>query len=169
MALKIKKCRLFYKSIAPRPEIAKIIIDFSNFKIVHPIDKFPKCKKDKPLVGIYKQLKLCEVYLEYDLRLIYAIRNGTLYLYGIFTHAELGTDNKPRQQRNMMKKFKNQFDESAKHELVSDEDLIANGFSREDGEAIIRAAYDSSQWSEAMTMAQYKEYSRKPRDSRNID
>jgi hypothetical protein len=50
----------------------------------------------------------------------------------------------------------NELKKTSRYPVVSDEDLIANGFSREDGEAIIRAAYDPSQWSEAMTGEEFE-------------
>jgi hypothetical protein len=73
---------------------------------------------------------LMHYHVTHDLRLVYLVRGNTIYLYGFYTHDELGTG-QPRnvnRQKSMVTQFKNTtFTESDEYASMLHRILILSG------------------------------------------
>jgi len=94
------------------PNILQKIQEFMRFKEANPLAQYGT--NDKPFTGngIYKQYlqKAVKAHLTPDIAIVYELsgRNPTtIKLYGVFTHADLGTGQPPniKIQKNMAKRL----------------------------------------------------------------
>jgi hypothetical protein len=102
-------------AIQQSPQIIQKIKDFRELKSKNPMTPFGS--NDKPFIsaGIFKQYlpKALKAHLTPDISIIYELsgRNPTtIKLYGVFTHADMGTGQPPniKIQRNLAKRLANE-------------------------------------------------------------
>lgn len=105
-------------AIKDTPNILQKISEFINIKLANPMAPFGT--NDKPFLndGIYKKYlpKGLKAHLNRDISIVYELsgRNPTVIkLYGVFTHAALGTGSPPsiKTQKNMAKHLSRSFNE----------------------------------------------------------
>lgn len=96
------------------PNIRAKLAEFMQVKLNDPLAPFGSSDKSFAATGIYKQLmpKARKAHLTQDISIIYELsgKNPTIItLYGIFTHAQLGTGQPPniKRQKQMAKKLAN--------------------------------------------------------------
>lgn len=88
------------------------LVDFINTKSNNPIEKFGASDYPFSNTGSYSGLQ--HAHLTQDLSLVYSIAGSNpvdIFLYGIYSHAELGTSRPPniKVQKSMGTKIKNMF------------------------------------------------------------
>lgn len=112
----IRMCKLHLETIAAHPEAVQKLNDFMTAKVANPTARLIK---DSPFIAagpIGKLgLNMFHAHLTQDLAICYRIhsRPTLIDLYGIFSHAELGTGNaaKIRTQQQIASRFdKQKFD-----------------------------------------------------------
>lgn len=102
-------------TVKDSPQIVQKIKDFRELKSKNPMDPFGS--NDRPFIGggIFKQYlpKALKAHLTPDISIVYELsgRNPTtIKLYGVFTHADMGTG-QPQNikiQRNLAKRLANE-------------------------------------------------------------
>lgn len=104
-----KQCKLYNKSIKNLDKVtAKKLIEFLKFKPNNPQEKFGSSDYafgNKGNLGGY-----FHAHLTFDNSVVYKIENNILYLYGVFSHDELGTGQPANinKQKSMKQKLDNQ-------------------------------------------------------------
>lgn len=100
----------YFSKVRPYNSIRSKFRDFMQLKRWNPIEPFGK--SDKLFIGhgfyIRAIPNLKHAHITQDLSIVYKLEGGTIWLYGFYTHDELGTgrpDNK-RVQDAMATKFK---------------------------------------------------------------
>lgn len=107
------------------PNIGQKIEEFKRFKAANPLAQYGSNDKPFAPTGIYKQHlpKAMKAHLTQDISIIYELsgRNPTVIkLYGVFTHADLGTGQPPniKIQKNMAKRLAREDIESFLEKLI---------------------------------------------------
>ena len=100
------------KAIKDTPNILNKIEEFKLFKYKNPLAQYGGSDKSFASTGVFKQYlpKSMKAHLSSDISIIYELsgRNPTtITLYGVFTHAALGTGQPPniKIQKNMAKRL----------------------------------------------------------------
>ena len=110
MALKIAKGKLFTKTMKDRHEqtVLQNLKKFLEFKVENPMARYGG--SDYAFSGGGNLSGYSHAHLNRDKSLVYRIANNIIYLYGIFTHGELGTGtpSNNNKQQSMKSKFDNQ-------------------------------------------------------------
>lgn len=112
-------------AIKDTPNVIQKIKEFKNFKEQNPLTQYGKNDKSFSSEGIYKQYlpKAAKAHLTPDISIIYELsgRNPTtIKLYGVFTHAELGTGQPSNKniQKSMAKRLSRESVESFLKKLL---------------------------------------------------
>lgn len=85
-----KKCKLFDKTFEKCDSmVKKKFKDFLQFKSEHPLEQFGH--SDYAFHGSGGLLGYHHAKLTQDISIIYKFKEGVIFLYGIFSHAESGT------------------------------------------------------------------------------
>ena len=99
-------------AVKDSPVVVNKIIEFKKFKEVDPLASYGSNDKGFSPTGIFKQYlpKARKAHLTPDISIIYELsgKNPTVIkLYGVFTHAQLGTGQPPNKkiQKNIAKKI----------------------------------------------------------------
>lgn len=108
--------RTYEEKILPHEALRKKLRVFMDEKRADPKKKISKEEEPfaagapigKTIPGIWKTK------MTYDLSLVYRVAGDVVYLYGFYTHDELGTDGSIPQQQKMAKRFKDMTFESAR-------------------------------------------------------
>jgi hypothetical protein len=97
------------------PQIVNKIKDFRELKSKNPMDPFGSTDRSFVSSGIFKQYlpKALKAHLTPNISIIYELsgRNPTtIKLYGVFTHAGMGTGQPPNKtiQKNLAKRLANE-------------------------------------------------------------
>lgn len=112
---------IFNKTEQTHSNLSNKLIDFIRTKSENPTQRFGSSDyqftSDAPLGG---KLKLSHAHLSQDVCVVYRIKGKppTLYLFGLFSHKELGTGNTAniKLQKSMHDIFKNQFPDLSEDE-----------------------------------------------------
>lgn len=99
-------------AVKDTPIVVNKIEEFKKFKSENPLATFGTNDKPFAATGIYKQYlpKARKAHLTPDISIVYELsgKDPTIItLYGVFTHAQLGTGQPPnlKKQKNMAKKL----------------------------------------------------------------
>lgn len=108
--------RTYEEKILPHEGLRKKLRAFMDEKRADP--KKQVTKEEEPFetkAPIGRAVPgLWKTKITYDLSLVYRVAGDVIYLYGFYTHAELGTDGSQPQQHKMAKKFKEMTFENAR-------------------------------------------------------
>jgi mRNA-degrading endonuclease YafQ of YafQ-DinJ toxin-antitoxin module len=113
-------------AVKDTPSVLQKIADFKRSKAENPLNLFGTSDKPFAAEGIYKNYlqKARKAHLTPDISLVYELsgRNPTtIKLYGVFTHADLGTGQPANKkiQKNMATRLSNSFSEEVAQFLNS--------------------------------------------------
>jgi len=102
-------------AIKDTPNVLQKIKEFTDFKAANPLVQYGSNDKPFSPSGIYKKYlpKALKAHLTPDISIVYELsgRNPTnIKLYGVFTHADMGTGQPPniKIQKNMAKRLANE-------------------------------------------------------------
>jgi hypothetical protein len=113
MPAQIRVCELLKDSLVEHPEAGTGLAAFIHGKTTNPLAAYGGSDTAFSGSGIYGStgLKLKHAHITRDLSIVYRIHgNPTLIdIYGVFSHAELGTSDNPniKKQKQMSKRFSN--------------------------------------------------------------
>lgn len=113
MPAQIRVCELFKESLLAHPDSGKSVAEFIQAKSTDPLAAFGGSDTAFAGKGIFggTGLKLKHAHITRDLSVVYSVHgNPTLIdIYGVFSHAELGTGDNPniKKQKQMSKRFGN--------------------------------------------------------------
>ena len=101
----------YLQKVKPYPSIRRKFADFMELKRWNPIQPFGKSDKLFLNHGYYIKAipNLKHAHITLDLSIVYKLEGGTIWLYGFYTHDELGTGQPPNKHTSdaMATKFKN--------------------------------------------------------------
>jgi len=102
---------MYEESLASHPEAAQKLSEFIASKMQNPIASWGASDKPFNPKGHYPGLR--HAHLNRDLSIVYRLYGSNphvIELYGVYNHAELGTDNPPniKKQKNQSARFANQ-------------------------------------------------------------
>ena len=99
--------RTYDEKVLPFEQIRKKLRQFMHTKRENPQQSFGASDKHFVSAGPYAGLR--HAHLTQDLSVVYNVINKTVFLYGFYTHQDLGTGNPPKfgNQKTMSTKFKN--------------------------------------------------------------
>ena len=115
MLVKVRKSQTQIESETKYPELAIKFGEFINTKTANPMQQFGGSDTSFTSGGHLAQAipKLRHAHLNSDVSIVYKIHGNNptfIDLYGLFSHAELGTGNpaKPKKQKNIATRLSNQ-------------------------------------------------------------
>lgn len=80
-----------------------------ELKRTNPAERYGSSDKPFASKGVYNRVipDLKHAHIDHDLSIVYAVRGGQIYLYGFYTHDELGTGQplNPNRQKSMVSRF----------------------------------------------------------------
>lgn len=99
------------KDVSARDRLAKGKTCFMHVKRENPNQSWGSSDKHFKSQGVFTKLVpgIKHAHLAHDVNLVYLVRGNIVYLFGLFTHDELGTGTppNPRRQKAMATQFKN--------------------------------------------------------------
>lgn len=97
-------CKKFDETMTRYLHLRSKVDDFIATKMTNPVQQFGASDKVFNPDGPLGKMKIVHAHLTHDISIFYRIKGSppTLYLYGLFSHKESGTD-KSSQNRNIQK------------------------------------------------------------------
>jgi mRNA-degrading endonuclease YafQ of YafQ-DinJ toxin-antitoxin module len=90
LAATFKKCKLFDKTFSKaNQQVKSKFKDFLKWKEQNPLEKFGS--SDYPFSGAGNLQGYWHAKLTFDVSIIYRQEKGVIYLYGVFSHDDIGT------------------------------------------------------------------------------
>ena len=116
MAVTFRRCELYKETymdrIKPNPVLKEKLRQFMEVKRTNPHHAFGK--RDKPFLnqGFFTAAVpgICHAHLNLDVSVVYKVDGSVITLYGMFTHADLGTGQpaNKNKQRSMAQRLANE-------------------------------------------------------------
>lgn len=119
MAILFKKCKLFDKTFAKATkQVQSKFKDFVNWKKDHPHEKFGSSDYAFSRGGHLSGFSHAK--LNFDVSIVYKVDKDIIYLYGVFSHDDIGTGQPANinKQDSAAAKFSNQVFENDRMSLV---------------------------------------------------
>ena len=141
--------KTYQEKVLPHPPVRAKFREFMEAKRNNPHHPFGSSDKTFSPSGFYhKEMPdLKHAHITFDLSVLYRVENNVIYLYGFYTHDELGvgTPRKINVQKSMSKKIaKTQFDESVdESDAEHNRTLQQTGFWGKRGAGCILLALDT--------------------------
>lgn len=111
--INVKSGTIFDETSKKYPALETKVLDFISLKTTNPSQKFGSSDYPFNSDGPLGKMKLKHAKVTQDISILYKIAGSpsTLYLYGLFSHKESGTDNTKNNnlQKSLATKLKNQF------------------------------------------------------------